>query len=1096
MTEAERDALAVLRFDWAPVPDDVWRPSPFHVEGLHRAVARDVLDGMADARSSADASPLGLVLQGQRGSGKTHLLGWVRQQVQRQDGWFFLVSLLDAHGFWDSVLVSMLDGLARPTSGGDTQLTLLLRRLASTVGAPRTVRRAVSGETELTPEALGVFVEALGRHDRHVARAAQETARALALYAAEDPALRDVAESYLVAAEEAVPGERAGWGIRRAARPAQQLVRDLSWLLALTGHSVIAIDQIDTLIAQSVVSSDLQVGPGDDPEQTAVHARIADGLMALRQLTRRTLTLVACLPASWTIIRSRTVDTVADRFRQPPHLKTIDDTDLGRAIIEKRFQARFADLGFTPPYPSWPVRPEAFAHAAGMTPRQLLIDIDTHIRACLADGEVRELTRLGDSPAPTPPPGPGPVDGRRVDLAHFDEWFRRLKAEAQVTGVLTPATEDGAVPALLAAGLTAWIREHGEAGAAFTVDPPPSANPPLHARLRLTLDEATENQVHWCFRAVSDQHHAIAALNRVRKACTAAGLDRRVPKRRLILLRNAPWSAGVKTREAIEAFTAAGGTVLRLDEADLRSLVALRTLLAEAPGDVQGWLTARRPTRDISVLRQALDDVPGWQGAAAPPPAPVDPTPEPTIRERAVTAPSTGHREPASPVGGAGGVPEPVATPRPPAGAADDRTGTRRGSGPGDPALTIGLDHRDGTAIRLPLEALRKHTTVFAGSGSGKTVLIRRILEECALQGVSAIVLDPNNDLARLGDEWPTPPPAWGPGDAERARDYLAGTDVVVWTPRRAAGRPLSFQPLPDFRGVRDDPDEFGEAVDAAVAALAPRAQLTGRTARAHLGLAVLRKAVEHYGRRGGSRVQGLVDTLAALPDGLVEIDGAEKIGAELAKSLAAAMVNDPLFGGDGTPVDPGVLLTPAPGRRARISVVNLVGLPADEARQSFVNQLQLALFSWIKRHPAADRPLLGLLVMDEAQTFAPSGAMTACTHSTLALAAQARKYGLGLIFATQSPKGLHNRIPGNAATQLYGRLNSPIQIEAAREMAKAKGGDVPDISRLTTGEFYLAAEGATPVKIRTPLSLSHHPSAPLTTEEVLLRAAVPRGAA
>jgi len=171
------------------------------------------------------------------------------------------------------------------------------------------------------------------------------------------------------------------------------------------------------------------------------------------------------------------------------------------------------------------------------------------------------------------------------------------------------------------------------------------------------------------------------------------------------------------------------------------------------------------------------------------------------------------------------------------------------------------------------------------------------------------------------------------------------------------------------------------------------------------------------------------------------------------------------------------------------VSVISLIGLPSDDARQSFVNQLQMALFAWIKKNPAGHRPLLGLLVMDEAQTLAPSGAMTACTQSTLALASQARKYGLGLIFATQAPKGLHNRIPGNAATQLFGLLNSPIQIEAAREMAKAKGGDVPDISRLSTGEFYLAAEGLAPRKLRTPLCLTHHPKSPLTSEEVIQRA-------
>ena len=63
-------------------------------------------------------------------------------------------------------------------------------------------------------------------------------------------------------------------------------------------------------------------------------------------------------------------------------------------------------------------------------------------------------------------------------------------------------------------------------------------------------------------------------------------------------------------------------------------------------------------------------------------------------------------------------------------------------------------------------------------------------------------------------------------------------------------------------------------------------------------------------------------------------------------------MVNDPLFGGAGTPADPGVLLTPPPGKRARISVISFVGLPADEQRQSFVNQLQMALFAWIKKQP------------------------------------------------------------------------------------------------------------------------------------------------
>jgi hypothetical protein len=394
-----------------------------------------------------------------------------------------------------------------------------------------------------------------------------------------------------------------------------------------------------------------------------------------------------------------------------------------------------------------------------------------------------------------------------------------------------------------------------------------------------------------------------------------------------------------------------------------------------------------------------------------------------------------------------------------------------------------------GSAVEMPLAALRKHAVIFAGSGSGKTVLLRRLVEECALQGVSSIVLDPNNDLARLGDAWPEPPVGWGDGDAAKAAAYLAGTDVVVWTPRRETGRPLSFQPLPDFAAVFDDPDEFALALDTAVAALAPRARMTAATAKAERGRAVLRETLAYFARQGGSGLTTFVDLLAELPDNVTPLAKARVMAEDMAQTLTAAMINDPLFGGSGVPLDPGVLLTPPPGRRARVSVISFIGLPGNEQRQSFVNQLQMALFAWVKRHPASGRPLGGLFVMDEAQTLAPSGAMTASTESTLALASQARKYGLGLIFATQAPRGIHNRIVGNAATQFYGFLNSPVQIAAAKEMAAAKASGVVDISRLSAGQFYAVGEGLPFQKVAMPMCLSYHPASALTAEEVLARA-------
>jgi hypothetical protein len=405
------------------------------------------------------------------------------------------------------------------------------------------------------------------------------------------------------------------------------------------------------------------------------------------------------------------------------------------------------------------------------------------------------------------------------------------------------------------------------------------------------------------------------------------------------------------------------------------------------------------------------------------------------------------------------------------------------------PEIRVGLPAGGRPGADLELASLRRHLAIFAGSGSGKTVLLRRVIEECALQGVSSIVLDPNNDLARLGDPWPSPPDPWLAGDAERARDYLAATDVVLWTPRREGGRPLTFQPLPEFGAVLDDVDEFNAAVDAAVEALAPRVGAHRAGARAAQEKAVLTEAMRYFARGAGHDLGAFIDLLGDLPEHVSQQSRATSIAADLADRLRAVRATDPLFGGAGTAADPGLLLTPPPGKRARISVVSMVGMASLEQWQGFVNQLQMALFSWIKRNPAEGEPLRALLVMDEAQDLVPSSGTTACSESTRRLASQARKYGLGLLFATQSPKALHNSIPGNATTQFFGLLNAPAQIDAARELAKAKGGDVPRISRLSAGEFYLATEGSGFQQVRTPMCLSHHPSSPLTEDEVLARA-------
>lgn len=1044
MNETEERALRAISrvLTWTTGAEHAWNPPPFHVDGMHPRAEQLILDGIDEASAASRTSPLGVVIQGEGGAGKTHLLGWVRGRIAQAGGYFFLVDFSTGDDFWRRTTGAMVEDLGRPAGGPEapTQAVVALRALAALAGAGDRIEAALAGEPDITREDLDALVNGLVARDRQLLRC-RDTIRALALYATASPGpALDVAHDHLMSTEEAEEGDRQAWGMSRGVKQPHEIAVELSMILALTGPTVIAIDQIDAMLGHSRTPGSGAVPP-DEASRKDMIDEIAGGLMALVHATQRTLCLVACLPSSWNVIRDRAIGTAQDRFRPSLILTTIASGDIARTLVERRFDVAFRNAGVTPASPVWPVDHAAFETAPGRTPRTLLRLIAAHVAACRTEGKVHLLERFDGEdqvPAPVLPAETAPALPQ-VNLARLDARFADLYKEADTSQAFNPEQEDEFVPPLLAAGLNAWIKEQAEAGDAFSVDPPPGRRPALHARLRQTLDLESEEQRHWTFRMIGAPHH-IAALKRLNDGMTESGLGPDTSDRNFIVLRNLAWSDGPATQARLAQLKEWGGRSLTVRGADLRVFEALRQMTAERDPEFETWLRARRPAGGTELFGVLF----GAMTAEKPPRA------EPDQQAR-IAPESSGGRATIIPVG-------------------------RR--------LDTGAD------LELKLSTLSRHTAVFAGSGSGKTVFLRRLIEECALQGVSSIVLDSNNDLARLGDPWPSPPPGWGADDKDKAARYFAETEVVIWTPGRSRGNPLAFQPLPDFAPVLDDRDELESALGLAVEALAYRANVHGASAKAHKGKAILRQALGHFARSGGGNFSEFLGILAALPLEVSQIERADQIAAELGQLLTAATINDPLFAGHGEPVDPGRLLTPSTGKRARVSVISFIGLN-DDARPGFVSQLQMALFSWIKRNPARGRPLNALYVMDEAQALVPATPKTEALASTLTLASQARKYGLGLVFATQTPRGLHNHIAGNATTQFIGRINSPTQIDVVRGLARARGGNADRVGRLEAGQFYAASDGIPEVLIRTPQCLSHHPAHPLTEQEITDRASI-----
>jgi hypothetical protein len=299
---------------------------------------------------------------------------------------------------------------------------------------------------------------------------------------------------------------------------------------------------------------------------------------------------------------------------------------------------------------------------------------------------------------------------------------------------------------------------------------------------------------------------------------------------------------------------------------------------------------------------------------------------------------------------------------------------------------------------------LTTHAVCLGMTGSGKTGLGIALLEEAAIDGIPALVLDPKGDMGNLLLTFPTLSPsefrpwidedearrqglspddfaanaaaawqkglaAWGEGP-DRIRRLRDAADFAIYTPGSSAGRPLSMLSSLDVPSpaVLADPAALRDAVDAAVAGLLALANLSdGEQSPSYILLAAL------VHREWTSRRPVDIPTLIRL----VQNPGMDTIGVfpldtfyppkdrqTLAMRLNALLAS-PSFAawGAGDPIDIQRLLY-TPEGRPRIAIVTLAHL-SDPERMFFVSLLLTALLSWM-RQQSGTSSLRALLYMAE----------------------------------------------------------------------------------------------------------------------------------
>lgn len=378
------------------------------------------------------------------------------------------------------------------------------------------------------------------------------------------------------------------------------------------------------------------------------------------------------------------------------------------------------------------------------------------------------------------------------------------------------------------------------------------------------------------------------------------------------------------------------------------------------------------------------------------------------------------------------------------------------------------FDVRDKQILDTPVlydpDDLTTHGVVVGMTGSGKTGLCIDILEEAALEGIPAILIDPKGDIGNLLLHFPELSPAdfapwvdpdearrdgisqeelavrvaglWRKGLAEwdiapeRIGAVRSAADYVVYTPGSDAGLPVSVLAslqAPDIPW-EDNAESLRERISTTVTALLSLVGIEADPVRSREHI-LLANILEHLWAGGQDlKLSELIELIQRPPfDQLGALELEQFYPAEKRFELAMALnglLASPTFQAwmEGAPLDIQSFLWTVEGR-PRQSIFYLSHL-SERERMFFVTLLLTAVESWMRTQPGSPS-LRALIYFDEVLGFLPPVAKPPSKDPLMRLLKQARAFGVGLLLATQNPVDLDYKGLSNAGTWFIGRLQT-----------------------------------------------------------------------
>ncbi len=360
---------------------------------------------------------------------------------------------------------------------------------------------------------------------------------------------------------------------------------------------------------------------------------------------------------------------------------------------------------------------------------------------------------------------------------------------------------------------------------------------------------------------------------------------------------------------------------------------------------------------------------------------------------------------------------------------------------------------------------LTTHAVVVGMTGSGKTGLCIDMLEEAALQGIPALMIDPKGDITNILLHFPELLPQdfqpWiNPDEARRAGKTLdqAAVDTAalwrkgltewgvtperllalsnaaqfsIYTPGSDAGIPVSILASLKAPGIawEGNREMLREKISGTVTALLGLVGLTDIDpvrSREHI---LLSNIFEQAWSQGKDLDLGeLIMQTQSPPFQKLGVFDVNTFFPEKDRFTLAMLLNNilaaPAFQTwiEGHPLDiPSLLYTP--DGRPRHSVFFLAHL-TDQERMFFITLLYSAVETWMRTQTGTGS-LRALLYFDEIFGYLPPVNNPPSKQLMLRMLKQARAFGVGQVLVTQNPVDVDYKALSNAGTWFIGKLQT-----------------------------------------------------------------------